>query len=347
MELRNYSRLLLFACVVACIASSCVKEGPAGPAGTNGTNGTNGADGQITCLNCHAGTTMDQKKAEFAMSEHAVGAVAVAYAGGNASCARCHSSQGFIEFATLGSVAGTITNPSAWECATCHGIHSTFEATDYALRQPDPTKVLAAIANGPMDLSSATDKNSNFCANCHQSRTAEPNVVTPGAATVKLNAHFGPHHGPQANVVYGNGFAEIPGSVSYPAKGSSKHLAQASCVGCHMATFSSGQGGHSLIPSLDACNKCHNATDKSYDHDGIQTDTQAKLDQLRDKLVQLGVIIHDTVANTYAPAVITVPMVQAQAAFNYFGLTDDRSEGVHNPPYVRALLMNTIEALNK
>ena len=50
---------------------------------------------------------------------------------------------------------------------------------------------------------------------------------------------------------------------------------------------------------------------------------------------------------TYTVNVGTFPMVQAQAYFNWIGLTEDRSEGVHNPKYVKALLANTLEALNK
>jgi hypothetical protein len=38
-------------------------------------------------------------------------------------------------------------------------------------------------------------------------------------------------------------------------------------------------------------------------------------------------------------------MVVAQAFFNWIGLTEDRSKGVHNPRYIEALIDNSIEAL--
>lgn len=350
MKLRNFSRLLMSAFVVMCIASSCVKEGPMGPAGADGTNGTNGADGadgSVTCLACHSGTNMEQKKAEFAMSEHSVGAIAVEYAGGRAACAQCHSHEGFVQFQTLGKIAGDITNPSAWECSTCHGIHSTFEGKDYALRVNAPVVSLVKENGTSMDLKGS----SNLCGTCHQSRSAEPNLAKPGE-TFALSVRTGPHHGPQGNIVFGNGLAEIPGSVAYPEKGTSKHLEQASCVGCHMSEFSTAkkQGGHSYIPSVDACNACHGGTAiTDYNYGGVQSDVHAKLELLRDKLVELGAIIKTTTdgVDTYAPAdKKTVPMVQAQAVFNYFGIEEDRSLGVHNPKYVRAVLVNTLEALN-
>jgi len=346
MKLKNVTRLMLYAFVIACILPSCVKEGPMGLSGTDGTNGVDGTAGTVTCLACHSGTNMDQKKAEFAMSEHSVGAIAVEYAGGRVGCAQCHSHEGFVQYATLGITDQPITNPGAWKCNTCHGLHTTFESTDYALRMIAPVVPVVA-SNGTMDLKG----NSNLCATCHQSRSAEPNIAKPGT-TFALSVRTGPHHGPQGNLVFGNGFAEIPGSVAYPTKGTSDHLTKtgASCVGCHMATFTAKQGGHSYIPSVAKCNSCHDGNDiTNYNYGGIQSDTHDKLILLRDNLLAKGAIVKTTVdgVDTYAPAdKKTVPMVQAQAVFNYFGIEEDRSLGVHNPKYVKALLVNTLEALN-
>ncbi|MFY9153308.1 MAG: hypothetical protein WAO52_14930 [Prolixibacteraceae bacterium] len=347
MKLKNISRLLLMASVILFLAPSCVKEGPMGPAGADGVDGkdgANGADGQVTCLVCHSGTNMAEKKAQFAMSEHSVGAIAVDYAGGRASCAQCHSHEGFIQWAEFGKVAGDITDPSAWKCSTCHGLHQTFEAKDYAFRVSGPAKL---YPDNTKTKTLDVKGNSNLCATCHQARVYEPNIATPGETFKITSTHYGPHHGPQGNIVAGIGFAEIPGSVAYPVAGSSKHLEQASCTGCHMATFTAKQGGHSFIPSVDACNKCHGATLTDYNYGGVQSDVKAKLDQLRDKLVELGVVEYIEADAAYEPKVGTYPMIQAQAYFNWIGITEDRSEGVHNPKYVKALLTNTLEALNK
>ena len=353
MKLKNVFQLALLATVLLFTAPSCVKEGPMGPAGaagTNGTNGTNGTDGTVSCLACHQGDSgkkMTQKKAEFYMSEHSLGAIAVSYAGGRIGCSQCHSSEGFIQYATLGVANTAVNKPSAWECSTCHGIHSTFQANDYALRLIAPVK-----SNVDAAYSFDFKNNSNLCVNCHQARTPEPNKATPGIATFKITSiHYGPHHGPQGNVVAGVGFAEIAGSLAYPAPGSSKHFTPA-CTGCHMATTTNNQGGHTLIPSLAACNTCHGVTEKDYNHGGKQTAILDKLNLLRDKLIALKVVSAtpnaiDPKITDYYPIVGTFPMLQAQAVYNYFGLKEDRSEGVHNPVYVNALLTNTLEALNK
>jgi len=352
MKLRNLSRLLLFAFVIMCVAPSCVKEGPMGAAGadgingTDGTNGADGADGTVSCLACHAGTAMDQKKSQFTMSEHSVGAIAVDYAGGRSGCAQCHSSQGFIAYATLGIKDQAVANPGAWECNTCHGLHSTFKGTDYALRLGAAPVTSNISSTYKFDFKN----NSNLCVNCHQARTAEPNTATPGTTFKITSTHYGPHHGPQGNVVAGVGFAQIAGSVAYPAPGTGKHFAPA-CTGCHMATFDTAkkQGGHSLVPSLAACNTCHGATDTNYNHGGTQTLVEEKLVELRDKLMALGVIEYVDVDGvmTYEPKVGTYPMLYAQAYYNWIGIEEDRSLGAHNPTYVKALLLNTLEALNK
>jgi len=314
---------------------SCTKEGPMGPAGEDGT------DGNSTCLACHSGEIKSNIEAQFAMSVHSSGINAVDYAGGRSYCAECHSHQGFVQFANTGEVIGDITNPTAWECATCHGLHETMEVTDYALRLNDPINPIFD-SETTMDLGG----NSNLCANCHQSRRAEPNVTNPGEETFFISStHYGPHHGAQANVVAGVGFAEISGSVAYPEAGSSKHLELASCTGCHMAEFADGEGGHTWNPSLNACNTCHEATNEDFNYGGVRTDVETKLETLRDELVRLGVVVWVEEDEAYEPVVGTYPMIQARAFFNWVGLEEDRSFGTHNPKYIDALLQNTIEAI--
>ena len=144
MKTHKFFRLFTLAmCAVAfAFVTGCEgPEGPMGPAGTNGTDGTNGTngtdgtngvDGNVSCLECHSADNPQSKLEEFHRSAHSAGAIAVDYAGGRASCAECHSHEGFLEYDRTGTVAEDITNPSAWECKTCHNIHTTFEQTDYA-----------------------------------------------------------------------------------------------------------------------------------------------------------------------------------------------------------------------
>jgi formate-dependent nitrite reductase cytochrome c552 subunit len=315
-------------------------QGTAGADGANGTDGKDGVDGNVTCLECHSADMPQIILEQFNQSVHSAGQIAVDYAGGRASCARCHSSEGFIEYARTGAVAENISAPSAWECKTCHSIHSTFEAEDFALRLADPVTLI-------FDKTTQIDLgNSNLCANCHQTRTPEPNLASPGDTYNITSTHYGPHRGPQANVLAGVGFAEIPGSFTYPTAGSSPHMDEnGMCVGCHMYDYGNGAGGHTWNPALDACNTCHEASDTNFDHNNVQTEIAGLLEELRDLLVAQGVVEYVVADEAYEPVVGTHSMVQAQAFFNWIGLEEDRSLGVHNPAYAKALLENSIEAL--
>ena len=344
--MRDLVRFLFIGLLAFLIIPACVKEGPPGLNGLDGADGADGADGSdgtVSCIACHSDNTLEAIQSQFAMSVHISGLNAEGYAGGRADCARCHSHEGFVHYAEFGTnLSGNITSPSAWECGTCHGIHKSFEVVDYALRLSDPVNPIfnPEIA---IDLNGS----SNLCANCHQSRRAEPALTNPGEETFAiLNTYWGPHHGSQANLVAGVGMAEIEGSVAYPEPGSAIHLAQASCTGCHMSEFSNGAGGHSWIPNVNSCNDCHQGSDlvDDFDYGGVQTDIQNKLEELKLKLVDRGVIVEEN--GDFHPVPGTYPTLHARAFFNWNGILEDRSFGVHNPKYIRALLVNTLEALD-
>ena len=190
-----------------------------------------------------------------------------------------------------------------------------------------------------------------------------PDTIVPDGEFFIDSEHYGPHHGPQANVLYGAGFAEIDGAFSYPEMGAGPHMLDtARCVGCHMYDYGNGAGGHTWNPSLDACNNCHDGTDSDFDHGNVQTSVELLLEDLRDLLVAEGVVAYASgdyyelnpetgaielvaAAGEYHPVVGFYPVVLAEAFFNWIGLEEDRSLGVHNPAYVEALLENTIAAI--
>jgi formate-dependent nitrite reductase cytochrome c552 subunit len=317
-------------------------EGDQGPAGPAGPAGQDGVDGDYACLACHNTDVQNAISLQYDRSGHALGEN-VGYAGGRASCARCHSGGGFVEYAENGFVDGNIAVPVAIDCEHCHSIHTTFEEGDYALRMSG--EVAWIFDEGYGDSSVDFGDNSNVCANCHQSRRGEPELTNPGEAEFTITStHWGPHHGAQANVLAGEGFAEIAGSVDYPTAMPNHVGMGVTCVGCHMAEYTDGEGGHTWHASLDYCTNCHSsATD--FDVNGVQTDTQAQLDALRDLLLDQGVIEWVAEDEAYEPIPGTYTQAQAQAFFNWIGLVEDRSNGVHNPAYVNALLTNTIEAI--
>lgn len=325
------------------VAAGCTKEGPAGPAGptgADGTDGTDGVDGNASCIQCHTIEYMGQIEEQYAMSGHSAG-LYVGYAGGRNGCAMCHSDEGFRETQHTGldTTAADIPIPTHIQCSTCHSFHQTLDfendGPDYAVRENGPVDLLMYRGMEPV-VSLDFGNNSNLCLNCHQPRRAGPEDDGTGNFTI-TSTHYGPHHGPQGTFLQGIGGAEI--GVGYPEPGSATHK-QAGCTGCHMHEYANEEGGHTWKVPVASCTPCHEGTE-TLDINGVQTEIEDLIAQLTEKLHELGVVDEEG-----HPIPGTYPLVQAQAYYNLAGLVDDRSNGVHNPSYIKQLVTNSINALD-
>ena len=335
--------------------------GATGPQGDKGDDGTPGVAGNVTCLDCHSIDNPQAKLEEFHRSAHSAGAIAVDYAGGRTSCAMCHSHEGFVEFARTGKVAATITNPSAWECKTCHNIHTTFEKEDYALRLNDAVTLL--------DGGTSVDAgNNNTCVNCHQSRrgygdydnatenktydkkfvgddiAVYTNAAIGPAGTSVLDgdtlrvtfdvpmdthayissSHAGPHHGPQGNIWAGVGGVMAGGDGIYSAHSDG-------CVKCHMGAAS----GHSFIPKTENCilEGCHGSS------------KETTLDAFEKRIIAVGEALElkhavhfDKSDGKFHPMYASLTRADFQAWWNFQIVYEDRSKSAHNPKYMEDLL---------
>ena len=336
--------LLLFTGMffVVLLMMSC--EGPIGPAGTNGvdgvdgingTDGTAGVDGVTECIKCHTLAHKNEIKSMYNSSGHATGAF-VGYAGGRKSCAKCHSHEGFVETQFTGhdTTAFDVQIPTPIGCTTCHESHNTFDfendGPDYALRTSAPIELIG------WDQTIDMGNSSNLCGTCHQPRRAAPEADADGNFNI-TSSHYGPHHGPQVTVLFGFGGYEFDGILTYPDKGSSQHFKNSTCVGCHMGEADNAKGGHSFWSSDASCSttECHgsNVPDMTSEIHGL-------LDNLAVILEGKGVLDAD---HHLVPGVYPVDV--AGGYYNWIMLEEDRSLGVHNPKYFRALLTNSIAKL--
>jgi protein-arginine kinase activator protein McsA len=329
-----------------------------GPAGADGTNGSNGINGTTTCESCHSKSHTDPIKASYKLSVHGMETLHLDSASGltlttseytnRTGCVQCHVGQGYIDKMNgtpLATGLGLPTNPAypvgaigassdhvtAINCATCHEKHSSFnfvaDGNDFALRQGFTPVVLDQDKSYSIDMGT-----SNTCVNCHQ-----PRGLPPTTGDVKLSNRFGPHHGPQSTLLEGIQGALIVGSTAYPAPKSAKHRSGASCVACHMGKGTDAtNGAHTWKPTPNACTTCHTGGAPA-----SVTGFAADMATLQALLVAKGA--YSTTTNAFTSN--TVPIKVAQAAWNYSLLLEDRSNGVHNPTYAKALLKNSIEAL--
>jgi hypothetical protein len=340
--MRNFKLLSLFTALLFAVAilSGCTKEGAAGK---DGANGQDGADGTSGCIKCH-----DDSQSIFAAGiqwETSVHATGGNFERNSTDCAPCHTSQGFIEVCETGAMttAEAINNPAPVNCYTCHKIHETYTEEDWALTSPEP---VAFWINGVV----SDQGKANQCAKCHQPRIPDP-LPAPGGEDVTIGSpYWGPHHGPQAAVFAGTGGYEVAGSMAYT---NSKHtdMVENSCVDCHMATaYGTQAGGHTMgtsyayhghmVVNEAGCVACHEGDDLNAMIETAAAAIDEKLAGLRSLLLEQGVL--DS-SNHAIPGAMTAD--QAGGVINYLMILEDRSGGMHNSKYAKALLTNSAEAL--
>ena len=353
--------------------------GPPGADGIDGVDGVNGVDGvdgsAASCIACHASSHLDPIIDAYAASGHGSGSSWSR--GKGTSCAQCHNNEGFIDYLSntffktdpdtgdyLEDVNGDLipmVNPAGYAvsnpitCTGCHTAHRSFDfendGNDYAVRNIDPVK-LDLDPTLVLDFANSADELglSNLCITCHQPRTSYP--IPSGTADVTITSkRYGPHHGPQATVYEGVLGANLAGSTGYPGVGTSTHRTGASCTSCHMGESDDmAEGGHTWAPSLNACTTCHDTMTAIPDGiAGFDEDFATLLGLLKAKNYIADndeyVLGADGINNASSSNPLVVPVKDAQAIWNYKTILEDKSNGLHNPAYTRALLKNSIEAL--
>ena len=310
------------------------------------------ATGSGTCGSCHDEPSHHVKTAEWNNSMHAVTTTDPA---GSATCVGCHTSFGFIGRMT--GAANVSTAYSAINCQTCHEPHGQTAPSTAAhlIRNDAPVK----LADGTM-VSNAGE--GALCMNCHQARVSAETY----AATTAGSSHFGPHEGPQADMLEGaNGFTYghiIPSSAH-------AFVAQNTCVACHIQTTAATDkaflqaGGHTFKASFTpagsttpvqlvaACQGCHGPEVTTFNFplfdynddgviEGVQTEVQHLLDQLSTMLPPAGQ------PKTALTIDATWTRPQLEAAYNWLFVTNDGSHGIHNTAYAVGLLKASIDDLN-
>jgi hypothetical protein len=325
------------------------------------------------CLNCHGSETKYPVKgvrSQYLTSGHKTLGDA-SYSNGE-GCQRCHTHEGFVEYARTGKAdpKKVIANPSEIGCFTCHAPH---ERGDFSLRKANKV----TLANGvEFDMGKG-----NLCANCHQARVTPKDEVRARAITA---APWGAHHGPHADMVLGTNAYEFPGKKY--SKSPHALLPNASCVTCHMTqpaeryALAPSVGGHSMrlegevheVPKIVVAGcltaGCHaemkqvagkpffdKKASADYDGDGrietVQEEVQGLLEKLNNKQ---GTGLFQTMRDPYydAKGVFIVnkverPIEVVAALYDYKFVLEDGSKGIHNTKYAVQLLMDSIKAMDR
>jgi hypothetical protein len=339
-------------CLSLCILGlsvviSCTKEGPPGKDGLDGEKGIDGSDGTATCIQCHDNSqTIFSKSIQWEASMHAKGGN---FFRNSTDCAPCHTSQGFLERMAEGTqtTAAAISNPNPINCYTCHEIHKTFTPADWALTHTEVVDYWHTGGSGTsIDLGSG-----NLCANCHQARPVNPWPETGSTQEYTVtNFRYGPHYSPAGNMVSGIGGYEISGDLTYTNSPHSN--TERGCVTCHMGEpVGVTSGGHQMTPNANGCIDCH-PNGIQAELNLLQAEFAGYMETLFEILQEKGIIMDDGYlmgndgvnrASANNPANLTAD--ELGAFYNYKFVYYDHSGGVHNYKYARALLLNTINAI--
>ncbi|MBK8165440.1 MAG: NapC/NirT family cytochrome c [bacterium] len=294
-----------------------------------------------SCFECHSDTDLSVLRAQTEWSESVHGEGETVFEGTRADCVRCHCNEGFIQYVddpTRVTYSATST-PTNINCFTCHAPHSN---GDFGLRVTEAVPML----NGEFhDLGLG-----NTCTVCHQARRDVAVYIT---SSNSITNRYGPHHGPQGDLLLGTNGYEYAG-YTYTETPYHRTMNEDGCVNCHMRNVAHLVGGHTFnvstynaeedetVYNTGACVGCH--TDwpedlENFDYNGVQTEIAGLLAELHALLLDAGYVNASGVPVTRS----AVPADIAGAIWNFqFVGAEDRSNGVHNPAYARDLLQSSI-----
>lgn len=295
------------------------------------------------CGRCHEEEPYHRKNTQWNRSGHSSTALA-SYAA-RTGCADCHSGWGFIAKIDPASNLTQKTGFPQISCAVCHDPHSGRQGEHQIRDQDDVT-----LGDGTVITKGGKGK---LCMNCHIGRRDAVEYAQ------QFQSHFGPHYSNQADMLFGANV--ITWGMYVPSSTHRDALADA-CVSCHMfATPAAGQPGRDEIgehtfamsangvDNVAACARCHGEDLESFE------DIIAREDYDRDGAIESCIAeLHgmmERVGNLLPPDGPTVEVtpsynkLQLNAAFNYFFVEDDASNGMHNFQFAINLLKLTETAL--
>jgi hypothetical protein len=179
------------------------------------------------------------------------------------SCARCHTSTGFIDLIEDGVVNAPAPLGELIECFACHTSSNLF--ADGSTRFDDP---LGHPALDPVTFPSGATQTfgtaSNICMTCHQGRAsgvsinaATPNTEVQAPTDYDSFDFINRHYFAAGAILYGT---DVTASYEYPGQ---SYLGQNmfpghlggrdNCLGCHMRR----NEDHSFVAQISDCTECH------------------------------------------------------------------------------------------
>lgn len=312
------------------------------------------------CAVCHTGEHHPHSE-EWSESGHAHLNEAVAggiLAGATSSvqnCGLCHSGDVFVAVQAKGRtiadgafVGLTDADLHPITCAVCHDPHrrtgnaaAPDEGRDFQLRFSE-----VATPQATNSIAAATDRTRfNLCGQCHHSR-----------GRVWTDTARAPHHSIQSNVYVG----EMPmpvGQESTPlvfSRVSVHSFAPEQCATCHLfrqdfqSEVAPAISGHTFTVDFNSCalSGCHPSVGQA---SAVQATLSAEFDG---RLATVRQLLGDPATWEYSSAggpedQSALSDAVKQARFLYYYALYDGSKGMHNPAYVRDMLIKAEQLLRQ
>lgn len=307
------------------------------------------------CSSCHSDRFLDGKYEEWRKSTHKdlTDAESPRSPARRDGCVTCHTAQGFSEGKKK---TAEIPNPLPQTCVACHSVENHGKVPAYVRmygRITLPDKI--TIANAGTGA---------VCMACHNSRRDVTNVKI-------FKQKRAPHGSPQADMLKGSGAFEIPG---YRYSNSVHTTIENACVTCHMASPPTGAegvvGSHTFkvssgkVQNANACVGCHSKVEAfnrpalgDFDGDKVIEPVQDEVKGLSEMVKKAVEELMDrgkggTLSESHGKVVFkgkdgkpikpeNIPEVQYIAAYNYFFVHNDKSNGIHNTSYAVQLLQSS------
>lgn len=265
------------------------------------------------------------------------------------NCGMCHSGDVFYRVVVRGETvpedAFVGTNPedlNAVTCAICHNPHAQTglaaapdEGRDFQLRfrqvaSPTPSHAVEDTTN---------PQRFNLCGQCHHDRGRTWEATSRP-----------PHHSNQANIYVGE--MPIPDPETQDPlvlpRVSVHSFTTEQCATCHMyrQDFQSEQApaisGHNFSVNNAGCatSGCHPSVDAAIAAQAtLQSEIQARLDDIADRLGDPATWEYTSEGGPDADGQALISNEIKQIRFLYYYALVDGSLGVHNPDYVRSMLV--------
>ena len=302
------------------------------------------------CGRCHTGAhhpTFDEwsESGHSGIDDH----VAEELEAGNSAdrCGICHSGDAFYLGAIMGEevpadlLAGV--DPSELNpitCAVCHDPHMKTnnavepeDGRDFQLRYPE---VMAVTPSSDVD-DVQDGSRFNLCGQCHHSRGRE---WTAGSR--------GPHHSLQSNVYVGEMPLPDGGDPLVFTRLSVHIFAPEQCSTCHMFRKdyedeeAPAIAGHSFEVNYESCatDGCHTTAEAAETAKGILgVEMEGRLAAIEKALGDPATWDYTSEGGPDEAGQDALPDNVKQARFLYYYVLNDGSLGIHNPAYVREILI--------